>query len=342
MNNEYTAAKRIGDINQLDLEHKPVKVDESTWLDYSNHAGWERWHIEIANDINPSDVSKTIPVGRIALRDPDSGKIYSSELPAYIDDMVYGHLTVDQTEHKATFTDESNVEDVVPNRRRTYTTGDSIPTNLTFVDTTDLIQYRYIESEATNLGGNVQYGFVRISMSDITPHDWLIINGDDEGTIVNRNVQVVKPQIVLFKKCDMWSDITATGKGFLIHPDEYATKIIGQSFDGREIIACTKNTYDYTFTKLTHTVYRVCLNVLAKPVNQSNNIVPLSLVINGNTVASADVDMSLTTNDYQNVCLIGEVDFRNSVSTDLTVRLKSYPNLPISVKCESGYIVELI
>lgn len=352
MNSEYNAAKRIGSINPLDLDNKPVKVDESTWLAYSENAGWERWHVEIANDTEPNDVSKTIPVGRIALRDPESGKIYSSELPSYIDDMVYGHLTVDTATLKATFTDESNVNADVPNRRTTYTTGDPIPSNLTFVDTTDLIQYRYIESEAGNLGGNVQYGFVRISMSDITPKGWLVIDGDDEYTLVNRTVRAVKPQVVSFEKCTNWCEVSKTGKGFFIRDDEVSAKIVypvDVSTDGRDAVVHTRNTNDDTFTKLTNTVYRVCINLFAKPKNRSADIVTLSLVLNGTVVSSADVDMSLLPGDYQSVCLMGEVDLRTDASYEwvnnksITVRLQSSEaKCPISVQCESGYIVELI
>ena len=339
-----SASKRISGITPLDLENKPVKVDDHTWLAYSQHAGWDRWHTQVDDDKTP-DVSRSLAMGRIALRDPSSGTIYSSELPSYIDDMVYGQLSVDSAQHTATFTDAEAGDD----RRRTYTTGELIPENLTFVDTVQQLQYRYVDSEKGNYGGNVQYGFVRISMSDITPKGWLVIDGDNEGTIVKRHVRAVLPQLVKFGACDTWYDVTGqTGKGLFV--DENKISIPSRAADEREdvvhVARAQGDAYD-TYQKLTNTVYRVIINVQAKPKTRSANISTISLVLNGDIVASAEVDMSIPSGSTQAVCLMGDVDLKDASdewvnNKSLTVRLQSEPSNTIQVKCIDGYIAELI
>ena len=341
-----SASKRISSITPLDLEHKPVKVDDDTWLAYSQHAVWDRWHTQVDDDQTP-DVSHSVSMGRIALRDPSSGKIYSSELPSYIDDMVYGQLTVDSAQHTATFTDAEAGDD----RRSTYTTGETIPANLTFVDTVQHVQYRYVESEASNYGGNVQYGFVRISMSDITPKGWLVVDGDNEGTVVKRHVRAVLPQLVKFDTCDTWYAVTSSsGKGLFV--DENKISIPSRAADEREDVvhvARVQGDAADTYQKLTNTVYRVIVNVQAKPKNRSADISTLSLVLNGTVVSTAEVDMSIPSGSTQSLCLMGDVDLRNNETgyewvnnKSLTVRLQADPNYAIQVKCIDGCIAELI
>ena len=339
-----SASKRISNITPLDLERKPVKVDDDTWLAYSQHAGWDRWHTQVDDDQTP-DVSHSVSMGRIALRDPSSGKIYSSELPSYIDDMVYGQLTVDSAQHTATFTDAEAGDD----RRSTYTTGETIPANLTFVDTVQHVQYRYVESEASNYGGNVQYGFVRISMSDITPKGWLVVDGDNEGTVVKRHVRAVLPQLVKFDTCDTWYDVTSSsGKGLFV--DENKISIPSRSADEREDVvhvARVQGDASDTYQKLTNTVYRVIVNVQAKPKTRSDYISTLSLVLNGTVVSTAEVDMSIPSGATQSVCLMGDVDLTDGAgewvnNKSLTVRLQADPNYAIQVKCIDGGIAELI
>ena len=339
-----SASKRISNITPLDLERKPVKVDDDTWLAYSQHAGWDRWHTQVDDDQTP-DVSHSVSMGRIALRDPSSGKIYSSELPSYIDDMVYGQLTVDSAQHTATFTDAEAGDD----RRSTYTTGETIPANLTFVDTVQHVQYRYVEAEASNYGGNVQYGFVRISMSDITPKGWLVVDGDNEGTVVKRHVRAVLPQLVKFDTCDTWYDVTSSsGKGLFV--DENKISIPSRSADEREDVvhvARVQGDASDTYQKLTNTVYRVIVNVQAKPKTRSDYISTLSLVLNGTVVSTAEVDMSIPSGATQSVCLMGDVDLTDGAgewvnNKSLTVRLQADPNYAIQVKCIDGGIAELI
>lgn len=342
-----SASKRISNITPLDLEHKPVKVDDDTWLAYSQHTGWDRWHTQVDDDQTP-DVSHSVSMGRIALRDPSSGKIYSSELPSYIDDMVYGQLTVDSAQHTATFTDAEAGDD----RRSTYTTGETIPANLTFVDTVQHVQYRYVESEASNYGGNVQYGFVRISMSDITPKGWLVVDGDNEGTVVKRHVRAVLPQLVKFDTCDTWYEVTSSlGKGLFI--DENKISIPSRAADEREDVvhvARVQGDAADTYQKLTNTVYRVIINVQAKPKTRSDYISTLSLVLNGTVVSTAEVDMSIPSGATQSVCLMGDIQLKPPEDTgyewvnnkSLTVRLQADPNYAIQVKCIDGGIAELI
>lgn len=339
-----SASKRISSITPLDLEHKPVKVDDDTWLAYSQHAGWDRWHTQVDDDQTP-DVSHSVSMGRIALRDPSSGKIYAYELPSYIDDMVYGRLTVDSVQQAATFTDVEAGDD----RRSTYTTGETIPANLTFVDTVQHVQYRYVESEASNYGGNVQYGFVRISMSDITPKGWLVVDGDNEGTVVKRHVRAVLPQLVKFDTCDTWYDVTSSsGKGLFV--DENKISIPSRAADEREDVvrvARVQGDAADTYQKLTNTVYRVIINVQAKPKTRSDYISTLSLVLNGTVVSAAEVDMSIPSGTTQAICLMGDVDLKDGAgewvnNKSLTVRLQADPNYAIQVKCIDGCIAELI
>lgn len=341
-----SVSKRISSITPLDLEHKPVKVDDDTWLAYSQHAGWDRWYTQVDNDQTP-DVSRSVSMGRIALRDQSSGKIYSSELPSYIDDMVYGQLTVNSVQQTATFTDVEAGDD----RRVTYTTGETIPANLTFVDTVQQVQYRYVATEERTYEGNVQYGFVRITMSNITPKGWLVVDDYNEGNLVKCQVRAVLPQLVKFGTCDTWYDVTdSSGKGLFV--DENKISIPSRAADEREDVvhvARVQGDAADTYQKLTNTVYRVIINVQAKPKARSDYISTLSLVLNGNIVSTADVDMSIPSGATQSVCLMGDVDLRNNETgyewvnnKSLTVRLQADPNYAIQVKCIDGGIAELI
>ena len=348
MATDYTAAKRISEINPMDLENKPVKVDEETLLAYSKVTGWNYWNAEVDSEESP-DVSRTVNMGRIALRDPSSGTIYASELPSYIDDMIYGHLTVDSSTQKATFEDETYNEIPEYPRRQYYVTGELIPANLTFVDTVDHIQYRYVESVASQCSGNVQYGFTRVSMSDITPKGWLVVDGDNEGTLVYRTVRVVKPHVVFFDKCNDWCDVYGdSGKGFFVSDNEQANIVIpSRVADERDDVTRTRQTKDDLFEHLTNTAYRVCVNVYVKPKTMSADIVDLSLVVNGTVISTVGVDMSMPAGTYQKVCLMGTVnlesgDYHWDNTKSMTVRLQSEASMPVCVQCESGYIAELI
>lgn len=354
MANVYSASKRISGITPLDLEHKPVKVDDDTWLAYSQQEGWDRWYTQVDGDDEEAtpDESRAVPMDRIALRDPSSGKIYSSELPSYIDDMVYGQLTVDSVQHTATFTtDDYDSVESGDERRSTYTTGEDIPENLTFVDTVQQVQYRYVDSKKSQYEGNVQYGFVRITMSNITPKGWLVVDDYNEGNLVKCRVRAVLPQLVKFGTCDTWYDVTSSsGKGLFV--DENKISIPSRAADEREDVvhvARAQGDAVDTYQKLTNTVYRVVINVQAKPKNRSAYISTLSLVLNGTVVSTAEVDMSIPSGATQSVCLMGDVDLRHNETgyewvnnKSLTVRLQADPNYAIQVKCIDGCIAELI
>ena len=107
-----------------------------------------------------------IPMSRIAMRD-SNGLIPANMLPSYVDDMMFGTLTVDPTEGKATFTEtpppgSSTVHTYVsPESKKT--TGDmDPPANVIFCDTSTGLQYRYIKANEDTSSDWTKYGFTEI------------------------------------------------------------------------------------------------------------------------------------------------------------------------------------
>ena len=120
-----------------------------------------------------------VPMHRIALRDTN-GLIPASMLPSYIDDMMFGTLTV--ASDKATFT-ETPPTGGTQHKYTSPTQGTGElppPANVIFCDTTTDLQYRYLESEKTN--ANKNYGFVEVPGSRAINTGYGLSKTDEQGS----------------------------------------------------------------------------------------------------------------------------------------------------------------
>lgn len=366
----YTAAKRIRDITEIDLEnenkHIIIHNDSDAIMSYSEKDGWEYWNLPIDKDESESgetdvqDVSKTVTMNRVVLRDPSSGQIYSSELPAHIDDMIFGSLTGESGHMVFTTQDYENQPGIsdTPQRRAQYISPlekDDIPENVTFVDVSDPIrpiQYRFIKARADEYTSDKsnRNGFIIMTMSDIRPVGRIVIDGDNELTIVKRYVRVVKPQRVELLKCDTAYNVySSSGKGVFIDADKYTFNTQEMAADERSaptLKSRETGAKSDVIQQLANAAYRVDINLLAKPVTRSANFSSLYLSLNGTVVSSAEVNMAMLSGEWQPVRLFGTVNFSNNVlyeeNKELDIRLLADANEAITVKVAAGSIVELI
>lgn len=367
----YTAAKRIRDITEIDLEnenkHVIIHKDSDAIMSYSEKDGWEYWNLPIDKDESESgetdvqDVSKTVTMNRVVLRDPSSGQIYSSELPSYVDDMIFGSLTGEQGRMVFTTLDYENQPGIsdTPQRRAQYISPlemNDIPENVTFVDVSDAVrpvQYRFIKSRANDYTSDklVRNGFVRMTMSDIHPAGRVVIDGDNELTIVKREVRAVKPQRVKLLPCDTAYNVSvANGNGIFIDANKYEFNTQEMTDDERSaptLKSRETGAKSDVIQQLTNTAYRVDINLLAKPVTRSANLASLYLSLNGTVVSSAEVNMAMLSGDWQPVRLIGTVNYSNNVlyeeNKELDIRLLvDSAEDEVTVKVTAGSIVELI
>lgn len=377
MAGEFTAAKRISAINELNLAK--VKVSDNVNLSYEFKDGWNHWFMELESGENIDDptipgryinASQRIPMDRLVYRDPVSGIIYTSELPSYIDDMVYGHLDT-SVSGQATFITEDYRVDPQDNEHETdesqdkYRLGEyvsprnsgQIPTQMIFVETDPSAGYQtkyiYVPAMKDINTGICAYGFVRITRSEISPGDWVVIVGDDEYNESERNVRLVRANVVYFSPCSTPKPIYKTGNGIFTevdnivvnHDAEYLVRGDGHPVPYSAITKqCANNVI--TFENLANTTYKIGLTLRAKRHSSTPFPVYSELKLEtvkgstAETVATADVDMAMVDGDYQAVNLVGTVSVTDGT---LKIRLTSEgSDLTLDVLCDGGYIVELI
>lgn len=166
---------------------------------------------KVANPLDGEDEGTVyLPMSRIAMRDTN-GLVPASMLPSYIDDMLFGSLSVDSTEGKSTFTDsETGNVYVSPENKRSGTELEPLA-NVIYIDTTSSLQYRYIKSQETEV--SVNYGFAEVPGSRAIAGGYGIELATTQGTN-ELTISAKTPDFVKIKSAS--SETTVTNQAAVI------------------------------------------------------------------------------------------------------------------------------
>ena len=279
----------------------------------------------------------SVPMGRIAMRDTN-GLIPASMLPSYVDDMMFGELTI--TPSKVTF--EETVSG--SSTHRTYVSPESErgtgelapPENIVYCDVygTDPtnLQYRYIASRETV---SPMFGFEEIPGSRAINTGYGLQKVDSSSASLT--LSALSPCY-----CNEFGVIPTfqlagdnTGIGNVGGMTSFMTVLDSANHD-RFTITKTRNDGDVQGQ------FYLDLTLLCFPTTPNENIINLNLMNGNDVVATQSYDMSSTAKANSEDVVRFTYQFSLSPNTSITLALRGEANNAVTVKVQRLYIFELI
>ena len=275
----------------------------------------------------------SVPMGRIAMRDTN-GLIPASMLPSYVDDMIFGELTI--TSSKVTFVETVSGSST----HRTYVSPESErgtgelapPENIVYCDVygTDPtnLQYRYIASRETV---TPMYGFEEIPGSRAINTGYGL---DKVNSASSLTLSALRPCYCDESGADTFQLAgTKTGIG----------NVSGTSSD--MYVLSNANNTSFTINKTRQDGYGqfyLDLTLLCFPTTPNGNIINLNLMNGNNVVATQSYDMSSTAVATSEDVVRFTYQFSLSPNTPITLALRGEADNAVTVKVQRLYIFELI
>ena len=275
----------------------------------------------------------SVPMGRIAMRDTN-GLIPASMLPSYVDDMMFGELTI--TPSKVTF--EETVSG--SSTHRTYVSPESErgtgelapPENIVYCDVygTDPtnLQYRYIASRETV---SPMYGFEEIPGSRAINTGYGL---DKVNSASSLTLFALRPCYCNEKGVETFQlagDKTGIGNVSAMTSD--MTVLDSANHDRFTITKNRNDGYGQFYLDLT---------LLCFPTTPNENIINLNLMNGNDVVATQSYDMSSTAEANSEDVVRFTYQFALSPNEPITLALRGEANNAVTVKVQRLYIFELI
>ena len=323
----------ITDIQENKVIPGPVPEDPDDTRE--SHGTAEEWIVPLDSIKHTGDEGTLgVPMSRIAMRDIN-GLIPASMLPSYVDDMIFGELTV--TSSKVTFVETVSGSST----HRTYVSPESQrgtgelapPENIVYCDVygTDPtnLRYRYIASRETV---SPMYGFEEIPGSRAIETGYGLQKVDSSSASLT--LSALRPCY-----CDQYG--------------ASAFQLVGNktgigNFGGTSLAMSVLNTANndgFTVTKTRQDGYGhfyLDLTLLCFPTTPNGNIINLNLMHGDNVVATQSYDMSSTAVATSEDVVRFTYWFSLTPDTPITLALRGEANNAVTVKVQRLYIIELI
>lgn len=322
----------ITDIQENKVIPGPVPEDPDDTRE--SHGKAEEWIVPLDSIKHTGDEGTLgVPMSRIAMRDTN-GLIPSSMLPSYIDDMIFGELTIGND--KATFVETVSGSTT----HRTYvspasqrSTGDlPPPENVIFCDVygtspTEL-RYRYIASQENDS----TYGFEEVPGSRAIETGYGLSKVDSSSSAIT--LSALRPCY-----CDEYGAST-----FQLVENKTGIGNFGGGSSNMSILN-TANNASFTVTKTRQDglgQFYLDLTLLCFPTTPNGNIINLNLMHGDNVVATQSYDMSSTAVANSEDVVRFTYRFSLTPDTPVTLALRGEANNAVTVKVQRLYIFELI
>jgi len=273
-----------------------------------------------------------VPMSRIAMRDTN-GLIPESMLPSYIDEILFG--VIDDTGATTKFTVQESGGNTRIFESPTQSSGSlKPPENAIFFDTSDSVQYRWVESQKTEHTVNVLHGFTPIPSSKaITSTYGLDITSTTTATTIN----VKKPSYTIGSGTEITlgdSNNTAHGIGTYTATNASTPPITISS----------SNT-NFSIEGLTSgALYHVDMYFSCYPSTRTDNIVSITIKTNTGHVVTAEqmYNMSSTADSNNPDSVSFSFDFLSSGTSTAFYVIGGAANNTIKATLNRISVVELI